>query len=150
MDSATSDRPAPRTLLQVLCPETPRWFPWARPSQLVLRSLHIATMALVLGAIPFGAGAESLRAPILLTVGSGVLLFAIDLLRDAAILTQGSGVAVLVKLALLGAGALQPAHRLPWYLAATLVASVGSHMPGTWRHFSFLHWRVVKHPERRS
>ncbi|HEY3270232.1 MAG TPA: hypothetical protein VGJ89_03375 [Geothrix sp.] len=147
MDPMHLDRPAPHTFLQVLCPESPRHFPWARPTQLVLRSLHIAAMALVLGAIPFGADFHALRAPILLTVGSGVLLFAIDLARDAAILTQGSGVAVLVKLALLGLGAAQPASRLPWYLAATLVASVGSHMPGAWRHFSFLQWRVIKHPD---
>jgi hypothetical protein len=147
MDSLTPDRPMRRPLLQVLCPESPRYFPWARPAQLALRSLHIAAMAMVLGAIPFGADFHALRAPILLTAGSGVLLFVIDLARDAAILTQGSGVAVLLKLALLGLGAVQPASRLPWYLAATLVASVGSHMPGAWRHFSFLQWRVIKHPD---
>ncbi|WP_257306765.1 hypothetical protein [Geothrix campi] len=147
MEPVPQDRPAPRTLLQVLCPESPRHFPWARPAQLVLRSLHIAAMALVLGAIPFGAGFHTLLVPILLTVATGALLFAIDLARDAAILTQGSGVAVLVKLALLGLGVLQPASRLPWYLAATLVASVGSHMPGAWRHFSFLQWKVIKHPD---
>ncbi|HEY3401674.1 MAG TPA: hypothetical protein VGK03_13690 [Geothrix sp.] len=147
MDPTHADRPARRTLGALLFPDAPRHFPWARPAQLVLRSLHIAAMALVVGAIPFGATFEALRLPILLTLGSGVLLFAIDLARDAAILTQGSGVAVLVKLALLGAGALQPSARLPWYLAATLVASIGSHMPGAWRHFSFLRWKIVKYPE---
>ena len=147
MDSITPDRPPRRTLLQALCPPAPRHFPWARPVQLALRSLHIAAMAMVVGALPFGADFQALRLPILLTVGSGALLFAIDLARDAAILTQGSGVAVLLKLALLGAGVLQPSARLPWYLAATLVASVGSHMPGAWRHFSFLHGRVLRYPE---
>lgn len=115
----------------------------ARVVQLLLRSLHIAAMALVLGALPFGAEAEALRGPILLTVVSGVLLLALDLAKEPGILFQGSGVAVLLKLAFLGFGALQPAHRFAWYLAATLVASVGSHMPGTWRHFSFRTWRVV-------
>ena len=76
-----------------------------------------------------------------------MLLFAVDLARDAAILVQGSGVAVLLKLALLGLGVLQPSARLPWYLAATLVASIGSHMPGSWRHFSFRTWKVVRFPE---
>lgn len=143
-----SGRPGkPGPLRALLFPPTPRLFPWARPAQLVLRSLHIAAMALVLGAIPFGAGFHALRLPILLTLGSGILLLAIDLARDAAILTQGSGVAVLVKLALLGMGVLQPEARLPWYLTATLVASVGSHMPGSWRHFSFLHWKVLRYPD---
>ncbi|MFN7959527.1 MAG: hypothetical protein U0P46_14525 [Holophagaceae bacterium] len=147
MDPLHADRPARSGLLVLLFPEAPRRFPWARPAQLVLRSLHIAAMALVVGAIPFGAGHEALRLPILLTLASGVLLFAIDLARDAAILSQGSGAAVLLKLALLGVGVLQPADRLAWYLAATLVASVGSHMPGSWRHYSLLHGKVMRYPD---
>ncbi len=145
MEFTHPDRPERRTLLGTLFPPSPRHFPWARPVQLVLRSLHIAAMALVVGGIPFGADFQALRGPILLTLVSGALLFAVDLARDLAILTQGSGVAVLLKLALLGLGFLQPAARLPWYLAATLVASVGSHMPGSWRHFSFLHGRVMRY-----
>ena len=34
--------------------------------------------------------------------------------------------------------------RLEWYLAAALVASVGSHMPSSWRHFSFREGRVLE------
>jgi hypothetical protein len=105
-------------------------------------------MALVVGGIPFGGDFQTLRGPILATVASGALLFAIDLAKDLAILAQGSGAAVLLKLGLLGMGLLQPAARLPWYLAATLLASIGSHMPGTWRHFSFLTWKVVRYPDR--
>lgn len=148
MEPSGAERPAERTLRAVLFPVAPRRFPWARPAQLVLRSLHIAAMALVVGAIPFGADFAALRVPILLTLASGVLLFAVDLARDLGILVQGSGVAVLVKLGLLGLGVLQPADRLAWYLAATLVASVGSHMPGSWRHFSFLEWKVLRIPDR--
>jgi hypothetical protein len=107
--------------------------------------VHIAAMALVLGGLPYGADFGTLRLPILLTVLSGALLLVLDLAKDLAILTQGSGVAVLLKLGLLGLGLLQPAHRLPWYLAATLVASLGSHMPGAWRHFSLVQWKVLRH-----
>lgn len=147
MDPTNADKLARRTLRALLFPETPRFFPWARRVQLVLRSIHIAAMALVVGGIPFGADFHTLRRAIVITVASGVLLFAVDLARDLAILTQGSGVAVLLKLGLLGLGALQPEARLPWYLAATLVASVGSHMPGSWRHFSFLTGQVVRYPD---
>ena len=147
MDPTHADRPARRTLRTLLFPEAPRFFPWARPVQLALRSVHIAAMALVVGGIPFGADVQALWVPILITLLSGFLLFAVDLARDLAILTQGSGVAVLLKLGLLGLGLLQPAARLPWYLAATLVASVGSHMPGAWRHFSFLTGQVMRYPD---
>ena len=104
-------------------------------------------MALVVGGLPFGADFEALRTPILVTLASGILMFALDLAKDAAMLAQGSGAAVVLKLTLLGLGTLQPAHRLPWYLAATLIASVGSHMPGRWRHFSLLRWEVVNYPD---
>ena len=147
MDPTLADRPARRALRDLLFPESPRYFRWARQTQVVLRSIHIAAMALVVGGIPFGADFQTLRGPLLITLASGVLLFAIDLARDLAILTQGSGVAVLLKLGLLGMGVLQPSARLPWYLAATLVASVGSHMPGSWRHFSFITWKVVRMPD---
>ena len=136
------------TLRALLFPEMPRHFPWARPVQLLLRSLHIAAMALVVGGLPFGATYQALRVSILITVASGMLLLAIDLAKDPACLTQGSGVAVLLKLVLLGMGALQPAARLPWYLAATFVASIGAHMPGSWRHFSFLTGQVLRYPNR--
>ncbi len=147
MEPLPEERPARRGLWALLFPAAPRRFPWARPTHLVLRSLHIAAMAMVVGALPFGAGYGALRLPILLTLLSGAALLAIDLARDGAVLTQGSGVAVLLKLALLGMGTLQPADRLPWYLAATLVASVGSHMPGSWRHFSILHGKVMRYPD---
>jgi hypothetical protein len=112
--------------------------------QLLLRSLHIAAMAMLLGGLPFGADFHALRPSILVTVTSGVGLLAIDLAKDAAFLVQGAGVALLLKLGLLGAGLLQPAARLPWYLAATFVAAIGSHMPGAWRHFSFVSWQVAR------
>lgn len=147
MDTESAEKPARRTFRGLLFPERPRFFAWARPVQLVLRSLHLTAMALVVGGIPFGADFRTLRGAILVTVSSGVLLFAIDLAKDMAILVQGSGVAVLVKLGLLGLGLLQPASRLTWYLAATVVASVGSHMPGSWRHFSFSSWKVVRYSD---
>jgi hypothetical protein len=118
--------------------------PGARGVQVILRSLHIAAMALVLGGLAQGAGFGDLRIPIYVTVISGVLLMVVDLARRCLVLSQGSGVALFLKLALLGLGNLFPEARLSWYLAATLVASIGSHMSGDWRHFSFLEWRSSK------
>jgi hypothetical protein len=117
---------------------------WIRGFQVALRSLHIAAMGLVLGGIWLGGDYQRLRAAICAAVGSGLLLAAIDLAKGPGFLVQGQGVALLLKLALLGLGNLFPADRLGWYLAATLAASVGSHMPGSWRHFSFLKGRVLE------
>ena len=74
---------------------------------------------------------------------SGFVLLGIDLARSFVFLYQGAGVAVILKLALLGLGELQPSARLSGDLAATVVASIGSHMLGTWRHYSLLHGRVL-------
>jgi len=116
-----------------------RRLPWARPVQVILRTVHIMAMALVLGGLAQGAGWDRLKAAILTTVFSGALLLALDLAKGSSVLHQGSGVAVLLKLALLGMGNLLPQARLEWYLAATAVASIGAHMPRSWRHFSLLH-----------
>lgn len=116
----------------------------ARGVQVVLRSLHIMAMSLVLGAIYQGGDLERLRLPILVTLATGLLLLVVDLARGCLVITQGSGFLVLLKLILLGVGNLIPAQRLPWYLAATFVAAIGSHMSGDWRHFSLITWRVEK------
>lgn len=130
---------APKTIA-----EPRRRIPGARALQVALRSLHIVAMALVLGGIARGAGFEALRTPILLTIISGVLLLIVDLARRCLVLSQGSGVALFLKLTLLGLGNLLPETRLEFYLAATFLASIGSHMSGDWRHFSFLTWRIMK------
>jgi hypothetical protein len=118
-----------------------------RIPQVLLRTVHILAMALVLGGLAMGGDFARLRTPILLTVLSGAGLFGLDLAKGPGFLHQGSGVAVLLKLALLGLGNLFPAARYECYLAATAVASVGSHMAGSWRHFSFLRWRVLGHED---
>jgi hypothetical protein len=109
-----------------------------------LRTVHIASMALVLGGVAFGAPEETLRAPMFWTVVSGILLLAIEIAKSGVFLYQGAGVASLVKLALVGLGYHLPGSRLAFYLAATVVASVGSHMSGVWRHWSFLDGKVLK------
>src|SRR5574340_496141 len=100
-------------------------------------------MAFVLGGVAFGAPEDRLRGPMLWTVVSGALLLAVEVAKSGVFLYQGAGVASLVKLALVGAGFHVPSWRLAFYLAATVVASVGSHMTGAWRHYSFLDRKVL-------
>ena len=118
--------------------------PGARALQVLLRSIHIVAMALVLGGLARGADFEALQGPILLTILTGLLLLGVDLARRCLVLSQGSGAALFLKLALLGLGNLFPGARLEFYVAATFAASIGSHMSGDWRHFSILRWRVAK------
>ena len=105
----------------------------------VLRSIHIATMGVVLGGVFLGAGHEALSAFIWAVVLSGCLMLGLDVCKCPRVLLQLNGLAVLLKLLLLAAGVFVfPTQQFAWYLAATLVASVASHMPGHWRHYDIL------------
>jgi len=126
------------TLGRLLFPPEPRHVPWGRPLQVALRTVHILAMGMVLGGIGRGGTHDTLWTWIWITVLSGTLLLGIDLYKSCTFLVQGSGIAVLLKLVLLGLGNVFPGARLEWYLAGTAVASIGSHMTSAWRHFSFL------------
>lgn len=125
-------------------PRAARSFPGERALQVAARTVHIAAMGLVLGGVAYAVPQPALALPVALAIASGLVLFAVDLWKGGAYLVQGNGVAVLLKLALLGVGQFAPGQRLAWYLAATVVASVGSHMPHAWRHWSFAHRRVLE------
>ena len=130
-------------LPRLLFPDPPRQFAWGRWAQVAFRSAHIAAMAMLVGALPFTRDPEVLRLSIWTTLLSGAGLWALDLLKSCEVMFEGTGVALILKLLLLLVGFLFPEHRLGWYLAALVVASVGSHMPGRWRHYSFRHGRVM-------
>lgn len=145
LEPAASPR-APRFApagLEALFPWPPRKLRWGRTAKVLLRTVHVAAMGLVLGGLAYGAPEAALVAPVVLTVASGALLLAADLAESCVFLYQGAGVLTILKLALVLLGALVPAGRLPLYLAATVVASVGSHMSGRLRHYSFVHRRVL-------
>jgi len=121
----------------------PRTFRGMRVVKVAARTVHIVAMALVFGGMAYAAPARLLVLPLAFTGASGLLLFGLDLWKSGACLYQGSGVAVLLKLALLALGQSFPAARFECYLAATSIASIGAHMPKSWRHWSFLHRRVL-------
>jgi hypothetical protein len=137
---------APRrgSLRERLAPRTPRTFRGARAVQIAARTVHIVAMALVLGGVAYSVPERAMVTAVALTLGSGMVLLGVDLWKSGAYLVQGNGVAVLLKLALLGLGQWFPAARIECYLIATAVASIGSHLPRTWRHWSFLHRRVIE------
>lgn len=121
-----------------------RSFDGRRAVRIFARTVHIVAMALVLGGVAYAAPVRALVLPLVLAVASGVLMVGMDLWKSPAWLYQGSGAAVLLKLVLLGLGQMFPAVRFECYVAATTVASVGSHMPKGWRHWSFLDRRVIE------
>ena len=122
----------------------PAGFPGQRVVRIAARTLHIVTMALVLGGMAYAVPATALEVPFVLAILSGMLLLGMELWKSPSCLHQGSGVAILLKLALLLLGQWFPAARIECYLAATIIASIGAHMPKAWRHWSLLHRRVIE------
>ena len=59
-------------------------------------------------------------------------------------LFMGKGAAVLVKLLILLVVPYAWDYRLPLLLLVVAIASVGSHMPGRYRHYSILQGRIVQ------
>ena len=95
------------------------------------------------GHLAFGVPDARLHAAGVVTVATGVGLLAGELAKTGIFLYTGAGAASILKLALLGLGLAFPVARFELYLAATLVASVGSHMSGRWRHWSLADRRTL-------
>ena len=116
-----------------LFPATPRDLPGLYRLELPLRIVHIAAMAVVLGATPYVHDRRALRFAILPMVFSGLAMLAIELGRSCTFLLQLRGVLTLLKFTLITLGAVFPDHRFGWYLAATVLAVLGAHLPETVR-----------------
>jgi hypothetical protein len=131
-------------------PSSPqRPFSTGRWLSVLLRSVHISTMAILLGGVFLSAGHDEIRAANWAALLSGCFMLFMDILKSPRVLLQGSGLFVLLKLALLSVGFFfLPGQRFYWYLAATFIASIGSHMPSGLRHCDIL--CIFKNRERRQ
>ena len=128
---------------RVLFPDPPRPLPYARALSIALRTLHIATVGILLGGHAFEVPAVRLLPWLSLSIISGAGLIGLELYSSCKWLYQGKGVLVLLKLLLIAAVAVFWEQRLWLLLAALVLGSVGSHMPGRFRYYSIIHRRVI-------
>lgn len=128
-------------LLALLFPAAPRPVPGLARLELPLRVVHIAAMTVVLGATPYVQDRRTLRFAILPMVFSGLGMLGIELARTCAFLLQVRGALTLAKFALITLGAVFPDHRFGWYLAASVLAVLGAHLPDAMRRRCY--WNLV-------
>jgi len=114
-----------------------------RALNIALRTAHIGSMGVLLGGHAFDVTPERLKVSLWLTVGTGVALAALEAGPRLLWFHQGSGVMTMAKLALLCAIPLAWDFRLPILLLVVVIASVASHMPRRYRHYSVVYRRVV-------
>ncbi len=125
-------------------PEKARLLPGARAWSVGFRTLHLAAFGLLLGGHAFAVDAERLLPYLYLTLLSGLGLIALEIYVVGLYwLFLGKGLMVLAKLGLLLAVPFFWEQRLALLLLVVGIASVSSHMPSRYRHYSFLHRRVI-------
>lgn len=115
-----------------------------RALSITFRTLHLGSFGILLGGHAFGIEADRLLSALYFTIGSGVGLLAMEI-RATGLgwFFMGKGMQVLIKLAILMAVPFLWAYRVPLLLAIVVIASVGSHMPSRYRHYSFQYGGVV-------
>jgi len=114
-----------------------------RALNIALRTAHIAAMGVLLGGHVFDVAPERLRTSLSLTVGTGLLLAAVEAGPRLLWLHQGRGLVTMAKVALLCAVPLAWDLRVPILMAVVVLASVGSHMPARFRYFSVRYRQVI-------
>src|SRR3990170_1751200 len=126
-------------------PERMRFLPGTRAMSIAFRTLHLAAFGILLGGHAFELHTDRLLLYLWLTILSGIGLIALEMYAVGLYwLILGKGIMVLVKLALLLLIPFFWEARAPLLLLVVAVASVGSHMPARYRHYSLLCRGVIE------
>ena len=126
------------TLKQILFPEKDHSLPGERILRTTFRTVHLASMGILLGGHFYGQPANRLYPALYWTVGSGSAFVILELYCNFHWLFQIRGLMALAKIGLVMLIPLFWNQRV-WILLAVLVlGSVGSHAPTGWRYYSVL------------
>jgi hypothetical protein len=131
-------------LARILFPDPPRRLSHARAWNVASRTVHLAAISVLVGGHVFAAPADRLEPWLWAAIASGGTLMAIEMYGSLDWLAQGSGLVVLVKLALLCIVPFAWDVRVPILFAVVALAGAGSHMPGRYRHYSLVYRRNMK------
>lgn len=134
----------PASMHPLLRPDYSKSLPYARALNIAFRTIHIVAMSLLVGGYAFGASAERLRLSLLFVLGSGAALILIEAYPNLHYIFEGRALFLWFKLALFGILPHARGYQVPILLLIVAIASVGSHLPSRYRHFSVLYRRVVK------
>ncbi len=126
-----------------LFPAERRQLPHARWWNITARTVHIAAIGVLLGGHVFDVTAERLVPALGVAILSGLALMAIEIYPSAHWTHQVCALTVYVKVILLCSVPFAWAWRVPILLLVVAIASIGSHMPRKYRHYSIIFRRVM-------
>jgi hypothetical protein len=118
--------------------------PHVRTWKIAVRTLHLIVTYLLFGGHMVGVADPQLRLALMLAVATGVGLIFLEAYPSLQATLQGWGALVALKLVLLALIPFVWSYRVPILLAVVAIAAIGSHLPARYRHYSFLHGRVIK------
>jgi hypothetical protein len=125
-------------------PAEPRSLPYTRPCKIALRTAHLMATSVLVGGHAFEAPPSALLPWLYAAVASGVGMVLFEAYPSMNFLFQGWGLMLLAKLALLCAIPFAGKATFPVLLAVVALASIASHMPGRFRHYSVLDRNVIQ------
>jgi len=118
-----------------LFPSPPRELPGRRVLKIALRSAHVLTAAVLVGAWVLTVEPPRTEPWLWATLISGLMILLLDLHETAAILLQVRGLVVLAKLAILGVLPHLGDHAALVAAALLVLSVLSSHAPGSVRYF---------------
>ena len=110
---------------------------------ILTRTAHIGSMGVLLGGHAFDVAPDRLLIALWLTIGTGLILIALESGLRLLWFHQGRGLMTMAKLVLICSVPLLWDYRLPILLAVVVIASVGSHMSARFRYYSFVYREVI-------
>lgn len=119
----------------IILPPEKRQPGWNRALRIALRTVHIMGFSVLFGGHWFNLPRETLTPWLYWTIFSGAGLMGLDLLAGFDWILQLAGSMTVAKLLLLCLIPFFWDHRLALLALVMVVGSVGSHMPGSLRHF---------------
>ena len=133
---------ATRRRASVLFPEPHRHVPGERWLRTVLRTLHIASMAVLLGGHVFDVPAERLHTALACTLLSGGLIVLLEIYGSLNWLFEVRGLVTVAKVGLVCAVAVFWEQRVWLLMAALALGSLSSHATAEVRHYSIRTGRI--------
>ena len=125
-------------------PKEPLSIPHARLYKVTLRTAHLMAISILVGGHAFSAPVSALRPLLYVAIATGAALILLETGPSLHFVFEGWGLLLLIKLALLCWIPFAWKQRFPILLAVVAIASIGSHMPARFRHYSLLYRRVIK------
>jgi hypothetical protein len=116
---------------------------WTRVADIILRTAHVAMIGIVFGGTIFGVPFSQLILWNDLVLGTGCGLIASEVYHCRHWFYQGSGILGFIHIGLFGLIRLRPDWMVPLLTIALILGMMGSHMPKKFRHWSFVHGRVM-------